>query len=383
MLILSVSPENIKNPYYFEATHKNVYSLEELMYHCYYYWKQSINDFLSGKLEIWINKELNMSYISGKIQKIKEKEENITSKYLAFLKIIDYFDENELESLKKDIYSWEYMDKWKKEKELADEYVKNGNYAAAVKSYIKALEINDDFTLLNNLGVTYLKMGKYDDAMLCYRNAHRKEPKNEDIIINIAEVFMLEGKYKEALDYADKYEFMDKSPKKYNFLGMLENKRGNTDKALNYYQKAMEYGDKEESPFKIAQLYIKKGMYEEARQMLEKAENKESSAYYCECARLEQCFDNEKEAINYADKAVELDKNNKDAWLLLAKLYNKKRMVKETEMALFKVFELDSDNEEAKIEYANIRRKQGFVKECQNIFKGLLDKWKQLYREES
>lgn len=383
MLILSISPENVKNPYYFETTRKKVYSLEELLYHCYYYWKQSIDDFLSGKIEKWISKELDMSYISAKIDRIKNKEESLNLKYVEFLKIIDYFDEDELKDIQKQIYSWEYMDKWKKEKEMADECISKRDYLGAVKGYLKALEINEDFSLLNNLGVAYLKMGKYDDAMLCYKNAHRKEPRNEDIIINIGEVLMLQERYKEAFDYVDKYVFMDNSPKKYNFFGALEQKKGNLDKAVEYYEKAVSLGDKEKSLFKVAEIYIEKGLYDEAQECLRKVENKENAEYYYEYARLEQSFNNIQKAIGYAEQALKFDINNKDIWLLLAKLYNKKRDVTQTEKALLKVFELDPENEEAKIEYANIKKKQGFVKECQNIFRGLLDKWKQAYREEN
>lgn len=383
MLILSISPKNVKNPYYFELTRKRVYSLEELLYHCYYYWKQSIDDFLSGKIENWISKELDMSYISAKIDRIKDKEESFALKYVEFLRIIDYFNENELEDIRKQIYSWENMDKWKKEKEIADECVSKRDYIGAVKGYLKALEINEDFSLLNNLGVTYLKMGKYDDAMLCYKNAHRKEPRNEDIIINIGEVLMLQEKYKEAFDYVDKYVFMDNSPKKYNFFGTLEHKKGNLDKAVEYYQKAVNLGDKQKSYFKMAEIYIEKGLYDEAQECLKKVENTESAEYYYEYARLEQSFDNIQKAIDYAEQALKFDRNDKDIWLLIAKLYNKKRDVTQTEKALLKVFELDPENEEAKMEYANIKKKQGFVKECQNIFRGLLDKWKQAYREEN
>lgn len=383
MLILSISPENVSKPYCFDSTHRRIYSLEELMYHCYYYWKQSIDDFLAGKIEMWIAEDLKLPYIASRIEKIKNRESTITAQYAAFLNIIDYFQPDDINSITKELYSWENMDQWQKFKQKGDIALENGMYTEAIKRYLEALEINNDVTILNNLGLAYMKQNKYSEAMTYFQKAHLKEPYNEDIVINIADALMLQGDYETAEAQLKKFDFMNRNPKTYKLYGELAYIHQDYEKALIYFKKASDLGDKFTSNVKIAEIYAILGEYSKAIDAIEIIEQKDSDRYYYNYARINYKLGKIRDAIRQAEKAVEINRQNIEAWLLLVKLYKKTKDIPQAERALLKVFELDSDNEQAKLEYSTLKKSKGLFKDYQDILKEILNKWKQKYRQEN
>lgn len=383
MLILSISPESISRPYYFDSTHRKIYSLEELMYHCYYYWKQSIDDFLAGKIEIWIKEELKLPYLASRIEKIKDREHTITTQYAAFLDVIDYFEIDEINSITKEVYSWENMDQWQKLKEKGDIALENEQYTQAVKHYLEAIDINDNVTILNNLGVAYMKQERFDDALMCLQKAHFKEPYNEDIVVNTAQVLMLQGNYETAKAQLKKFDFASKGWKAYKLYGEISYIQQDYENALIYFKKAIDLGDDFTSNIRIADIYAVLGEYKGAVNAIEAIRDKDNDLYYYNYARINYKFGKVRDAIIQAEQAVEINKRNLDAWILLVKLYKKIKDIPQAERALLKVFELDPDNDEAKLEYATLKKSKGLIKDYQEVLKGMLNKWKQRYREQN
>lgn len=383
MLILSISPESISRPYYFDSTHRKIYSLEELMYHCYYYWKQSIDDFLAGKIEIWIKEELKLPYLASRIEKIKDREHTITTQYAAFLDVIDYFEIDEINSITKEVYSWENMDQWQKLKEKGDIALENEQYTQAVKHYLEAIDINDNVTILNNLGVAYMKQERFDDALMCLQKAHFKEPYNEDIVVNTAQVLMLQGNYETAKAQLKKFDFASKGWKAYKLYGEISYIQQDYENALIYFKKAIDLGDDFTSNIRIADIYSVLGEYKGAVNAIEAIKDKDNDQYYYNYARINYKFGKVRDAITQAEQAVEINRKNLDAWILLVKLYKKIKDIPQAERALLKVFELDPDNDEAKLEYATLKKSKGLIKDYQEVLKGMLNKWKQRYREQN
>lgn len=383
MLILSISPESISRPYYFDSTHRKIYSLEELMYHCYYYWKQSIDDFLAGKIEIWIKEELKLPYLASRIEKIKDREHTITTQYAAFLDVIDYFEIDEINSITKEVYSWENMDQWQKLKEKGDIALENEQYTKAVKHYLEAIDINDNVTILNNLGVAYMKQERFDDALMCLQKAHFKEPYNEDIVVNTAQVLMLQGNYETAKAQLKKFDFASKGWKAYKLYGEISYIQQDYENALIYFKKAIDLGDDSTSNIRIADIYSVLGEYKGAINAIEAIKDKDNDQYCYNYARINYKFGKVRDAITQAEQAVEINRKNLDAWILLVKLYKKIKDIPQAERALLKVFELDPDNDEAKLEYATLKKSKGLIKDYQEVLKGMLNKWKQRYREQN
>lgn len=383
MLILSISPEAISRPYYFDSTRRKIYSLEELMYHCYYYWKQSIDDFLAGKIEIWIKEELKLPYLASRIEKIKDREHTITTQYAAFLDVIDYFEIDEINSITKEVYSWENMDQWQKLKEKGDIALENEQYTQAVKYYLEAIDINDNVTILNNLGVAYMKQEKFEDALMCLQKAHFKEPYNEDIVVNTAQVLMLQGDYETAKAQLKKFDFASKGWKAYKLYGEISYIQQDYENALIYFKKAIDLGDDFTSNIRIADIYSVLGEYKGAINAIEAIKDKNNDQYYYNYARINYKFGKVRDAITQAEQAVEINRKNLDAWILLVKLYKKIKDIPQAERALLKVFELDPDNDEAKLEYATLKKSKGLIKDYQEVLKGMLNKWKQRYREQN
>ena len=101
-LLQCLTHEPAAVPYHFKETGINVYSFEEVLYHCYYHWRQSIDECVSAELIEWTNTLLGLAHIAAKMQEIAIIE-NSTEQLFAFLTITPYFDEQQIIALKKEI----------------------------------------------------------------------------------------------------------------------------------------------------------------------------------------------------------------------------------------------------------------------------------------
>jgi tetratricopeptide (TPR) repeat protein len=81
----------------------------------------------------------------------------------------------------------------------------NGNYNGAIESYNQALKLKKDWHIaLKNLGVTYRKIGWFDEAICCFERAIRKDPNYGGAWHQLIGSLNDAGKIREALDIADK-----------------------------------------------------------------------------------------------------------------------------------------------------------------------------------
>jgi tetratricopeptide (TPR) repeat protein len=62
------------------------------------------------------------------------------------------------------------------EERLAEEYLKQGDYAKAIESYEEAIELEPDYEAYYNLGSAYGKQGDYVKAIEAYNKAIELKP---------------------------------------------------------------------------------------------------------------------------------------------------------------------------------------------------------------
>jgi len=80
-------------------------------------------------------------------------------------------------------------------------YFKSGKYEEAIKSFKQAIEIDPDFAEVHyNLGLAYFESGKYEEAIDAYKHAIRIDPDYADAHYNLGKVYDELGKYEEAID---------------------------------------------------------------------------------------------------------------------------------------------------------------------------------------
>lgn len=383
-LILSVSPEKVERPYHFYMTKVRVYSLEELLYHCYHYWKQSIDDFLMGKLEDWIRIELGLSHISGQITKIKDQFPSITEQYVEFLRVIDYFYDSELDSLRKEIFKWENKAEWEKCKEKADYFMAQNKPEEAMKWYKKAVVFEENQKLYNNMGVACMNMGWYEDASYFFGKAYQKEPNNIYVLLNLTDVYILKENYEEAEKYLSEAAKIDDSRMIWYYYGELFSHQGYEEQAIESYKKAIEKGDQFDSFIKLAKLYTTKKQYEKAKYHLEQIQpSLRNEVYWMEYANLYEARDKKDLALESIQNSIGKNKNYIYSWIALARFQRKNHQLEEAAEAIKEALRIDDENEEAKIEQAKIQKEQGQQKDYRMSLKELINKWIHRYRQDS
>jgi tetratricopeptide (TPR) repeat protein len=154
----------------------------------------------------------------------------------------------------------------------AEKYIRSGKIQNAINEYYKLLEENpEDWSVINTIGDLYVRLGKIDEAV-----------REFDKIVNY---YFKEGFYTKAIAIL----------KKINRLAP----------------------NKIEPALKLAECYILQGLPAEAKSI------------YFELAENYVSKNNVKEAIKVYEKIVELEKNNPELRLNLAKLYSEEEMFKE------------------------------------------------------
>ena len=77
-------------------------------------------------------------------------------------------------------------------------------YAKAAEIYEKALTYREDSTATSNLGLCYQRMGDFERAISAYEWSIKIEPKNAFPYNNIAQLYIRQNRYEDALSYSKK-----------------------------------------------------------------------------------------------------------------------------------------------------------------------------------
>ncbi len=144
-----------------------------------------------------------------------------------------------------------------------------GKYTQALKSLLKAHELNPNRAdINNNLGMAYYFKNRKQRAISFIQESLRIDPKHTDARLNLATIYTELGRFNEAqmqynivLDDLT-YEYQHKT---YYNLGMLNLKKNNFRKALNYFKQSLNES-KNYCPahFQIGELYYRNRSYKKA-----------------------------------------------------------------------------------------------------------------------
>lgn len=357
----------------------NIYSIEEAIYLFYKNFKEYSTDFFEDKFINWVYNELLNIDIANKLLDIK-RQQSFYQKSIDFLTLNNFYTLEEIENISLELFNWEKRGQVERKKIKGDRLFKENMFEKAIESYKDAIDFDISNPILyNNVGICYIRLKKYDLALIYLKKAINIEPNNIDIIFNIIELLIEKEDFEQAEEYIND---IDESMiyNKYYYLGELYFKQKYYDKSKSSFAKAYLFKKSDNILLKFANCYIKQGLYDKASKCLESIEDNSIDILIDKSDIYEQ-LNNIPMAIKAIEKANFYDRNNYILWLKLAKYYRQEYNLLKAEGAIYKAYTLAPDNEQVLFEQSLIKKSQGKFKEYQNILSKIVQKASEDYRE--
>ena len=380
MLQFCISQQLNTTPFIFHSTGIRVYSLEEALYHTFHYWRESVDDFLSREMMTWVS-EMGLSFVVSKMQEIAE-EKHFTTRILGFLQLVTYFSPDELSSLQSTLEAWERRCEWEKLKERADYFVERGDPFKALPLYKRALQLEENVALLNNIGVAYMQMSLAKKAVTCLARAHTLEPDNISVMLHYIEAAILSKQFETAAQMLEKVESLAPDFVDISFLhGLMAYKQKNYSQALAYYEEAMKLDPTASYyVYKVADTYKAMRQYKQALHVLSKIADK-NAEYYVKEAEVHAAAGDVPASLRCMRSATSGDgANNAGLWAKLAEYYRHDYDWRRAEKAIAHALELSPDNDKVRLESTRIKKGLGRTREYQAGLTDMLKSFKGRYR---
>lgn len=118
----------------------------------------------------------------------------------------------------------------------------SGNLDEAAQAFAEALKLDPKYEkALNNLGVTRYEQGRFEDAIDYFKRAIGINPGNAQSYINLGIIYLPAGRSDEALSmFQDALRYDPRSPEAHYNLALLWERRGDRNRAQQYYEKFVE-----------------------------------------------------------------------------------------------------------------------------------------------
>lgn len=393
-LLLATSQTENKHPYRFAGTGIQVYSFEEAMYHVYHHWKQSIDDITAPGLAAWVHDSLGLTFVAAKMKEVA-RIDLFSERMLAFLEIIEYFDNHELNELAPEFRRWENRLQWETYKERADDLVNRGEPDKAIALYRRILNDEKNFdenaAVLNNLAVAYMQTDAPDEACRLLKRAlalasadsanSNKREENRDLLLHYCEALIAAGHYEEV---SQVFEKLDESADVLYLRGELAFGMGQSHEAVSYFEQAIAKGTGDDQyVYRLADVYAHRRQFERALEVLANLIKKDQQNLPClmKMAEIHNMSDNIPAAVSAIKKAIDIRPGHAELWTRLARYHRLNYDLPAADSAIAKALSLDGSNERARLESARIQKNMGCTKAYQQLLKGILLEFKGRYRE--
>jgi tetratricopeptide (TPR) repeat protein len=376
---LCVSQEPDSAPYVFKTTGVRVYSFEEVLYHVFHNWRESADEFLCDTLIVWVT-ELGHSYLAARMKELSQKE-NFAEKVMGFLRLISYFDDDDLSVLQAALEKWEQRRGWEQLKERADYFAGKNECEKAIPLYKRALQYEENAAVLNNLAVQYMQTSAAQEGLSCLTRALSLEPANFSILLHYIEAAILNADYDKAAKAIKRAYEIDPNHADIAFLlGLMSYHQKDYPTALKYFEKAMQT-DKT-VPFyayKTADIHVQMRRYEKALAALQQIAVRDT-AYYAKEAEIYAAWGDVSRAITSLNFALRTGEPQAALYAKLAAYHRQEYAIERAEFAIKKALELSPDNNIVQLENARIKKGLGRTREYQAALNEILKSFKDSYR---
>lgn len=179
-----------ENPFYFELTGTNIYTIEELCYYIYNNIYIITEEIFDDDLVFWLREELEMAELSEKISDMLLHKNSLKDIVVTIFCSADYYIGKEIKSLIEIMDSLEGMPILLRRKMKADNYMKYKNFSLALKEYesilkspkINELDSEDLGNIIHNLGIVRMNVSSFSAAAECFKDAYAKNNNKESLI---------------------------------------------------------------------------------------------------------------------------------------------------------------------------------------------------------
>ncbi len=381
VLRISIGPFEISEPYRFHETGIKVFSFEELMFHAYHYWRASIDDFISGRLEEWVFSILKLEQIACRMCEINKTERSVSEKYINFLRIENLFTETELEELSNEIVNWEKDLIFKQEKAAGDEALLKEDYQKAINHYNEASTHVLNHTVYNNLGIALTRLRRFREAEGIFLKALNIDPENKNICLNLTALYIGMGRYEKAGQVLSGLKSADTAGKAELYKAKILEAESETKSAELYYKQAVSKAKDKEAYKELANFYINNNRLKEAKELTFIFKETDKRNYLLLSAKICETANMHEDALRYTLKLLSIWSKDCDAWILLARLYRKNGEFEKATSAIQNAIAIDKYNKEALNELKKLTASGKPVEESSKNAKKFISKWKSEYRK--
>lgn len=173
-------------PFYLENASLNVYSLEELSYYIENNLYLLDTDFMSAELCTWVEKELSLGELAGRMRQIAENHGTLSEFVLAVLAESGYCSVTSQKQIAQALREMEYKSEFERGKLRADRYQENGKYLGSIMEYRRLLETEEENTILvgdvwHNMGNAYARLFLFEEAAACFQKAYEQNRNPESM----------------------------------------------------------------------------------------------------------------------------------------------------------------------------------------------------------
>lgn len=177
-----------KTPYCVTCDGARLYSVEEL---CYYLYKNAFlmqEEFFTEELIQWLATECKLEEWSQTLTQMRMEGAQLTDMLIFLFQNTGFYDEKEIEAVKKVLNGSSHLSIYEKKKIRADAYFKRGRIAMAALQYEELLKetefANEKFRarLYHNLGVCDALLFQYKKAAEEFKRAYRTYPNTESYV---------------------------------------------------------------------------------------------------------------------------------------------------------------------------------------------------------
>jgi tetratricopeptide (TPR) repeat protein len=272
------------------------------------------------------------------------RKETFCEKIIEFLKLVDYFDSDELNGLQGALEKWELRREWEKLKERADFFARKKEPEKAIPLYRRALQYEENASVLNNLGVQYMQISATFEGLSCMARALALEPANFTILLHYIEAAVLHGDYDKAAKGIQKaYSINPNHADIAYLLGLMSFRQNDFSTALTYFEKAIA-ADKTvpHYSYAAADIHLQLRQYEKALGAIEKIVLRDT-AYYAKEAEIYAAWGDISRAVKSMTQIPSLG-GDAALYAKLAAYHRKNYDTAKAETAIQKALSLSPEN---------------------------------------